>query len=134
MHPRMIIVSTKESPVQRVARQLRLLMERHDATPQEVMKRTNVSDVTVRRILKAEAKTEPEPQTLRKIAVAFGESYEEMFPESEAEIIEVDGRKIALKSLDGRPLPKDFLDRIKHLSVDHAVDVHTAKQSLKKKR
>lgn len=129
----MVLVSAKEPPVQRVARQLKALMERHGASNQEVQKRTGISDVTVRRILKAEAKSEPEPATLRKIAVAFGETFEEAFPESESEVIEVDGRKIAFKAIDGRPLTAAMLEKIRHLTVSAAEDIHEAKKNLRKK-
>lgn len=62
-------------------------MDRHTLTPAEIEKRTTigerppVSAVTVRRILKCEARTEPEPGTLRRIAECVGESYTATFAE-----------------------------------------------------
>src|SRR3954467_11903323 len=73
-----------------VADQLKSLMERHNLTPAEIEKRTEVdgrppvSAVTVRRILKAEARTEPEPTTLRRIAEAVGERFTIAFAETES--------------------------------------------------
>jgi transcriptional regulator with XRE-family HTH domain len=67
---------------------LRALLERHHLTPAEIERRTAVGErppvsaVTVRRILKAEARTEPEPATLRRIAEAVGESYTATFAET----------------------------------------------------
>src|SRR3954467_14610472 len=74
-----------------VADQLKSLMERHNLTPAEIEKkteidgRTPVSAVTVRRILKAEARTEPEPTTLRRIAEAVGERFTMAFAEAEGD-------------------------------------------------
>src|SRR5947209_4976376 len=76
---------------QQVAVQLKALMERHHLTPADIEKRTEidgrppVSAVTVRRILKSEARTEPEPTTLRRIAEAVGERYTVAFAETEGE-------------------------------------------------
>ena len=73
---------------EQVAEQLRALMERHNLTPAEIEKRTTigerppVSAVTVRRILKCEARTEPEPGTLRRISDCVGESFTASFAES----------------------------------------------------
>ena len=72
-----------------VAEQLRMLLDRHNLAPADVERltdrdgKTPVSAVTVRRILKAEARTEPEPTTLRRIAEAVGERYTEAFPEQD---------------------------------------------------
>src|SRR3954470_14917448 len=74
---------------QQVASQLKSLMERHHLTPADIEKKTEVdgrppvSAVTVRRILKAEAGTEPEPTTLRRIAEAVGERFTIAFAETE---------------------------------------------------
>src|SRR5256885_7721314 len=76
---------------QQVAQQLKALMERHHLTPADIEKKTEidgrppVSAVTVRRILKAEARTEPEPTTLRRIAESVGERYTLAFAETEGE-------------------------------------------------
>ena len=73
-----------------VAAQLRALMDRHNLTPADIERLTGtdgrppVSAVTVRRILKAEARTEPEPTTLRRIADCAGERYTISFAEEEA--------------------------------------------------
>src|SRR4051794_23705282 len=81
---------------EQVAEQLRALMERHNLTPAEIEKRTTigerppVSAVTVRRILKCEARTEPEPGTLRRIAECVGESFTATFAES-ADAVTADG-------------------------------------------
>jgi hypothetical protein len=74
---------------EQVAEQLRALLQRHNLMPVDIEKKTEtdgktpVSAVTVRRILKAEARTEPEPGTLRRIAEAVGESYTTAFPEAD---------------------------------------------------
>jgi hypothetical protein len=74
---------------EQVAEQLRSLLARHNLMPADIEKRTEgegrppVSAVTVRRILKAEARTEPEPGTLRRIAEAVGEGYTTAFAENE---------------------------------------------------
>lgn len=136
MHSRIVPMSPKETPAQRVARQVRALLDRHEATPQEVQKRTGISYVTVNRWLNAEARTQPYPHTLRKVATAFGEDYENAFPESEGEEVTVGGRRLALKvtPLDGKPLTrKELEDMIKRLTIDHAEDVHEEKKKLKKK-
>lgn len=70
-----------------MAEQLRALMQRHALTPADIERLTDgggrppISHVTVRRILKHEARTEPAPATLRRIAEAAGESYTVAFPE-----------------------------------------------------
>lgn len=70
-----------------MAEQLRALMQRHALTPADIERLTDgggrppISHVTVRRILKREARTEPAPATLRRIAEAAGESYTVAFPE-----------------------------------------------------
>lgn len=64
-------------------------MERNHLTPADIERitavgeRPPVSAVTVRRILKAEARTEPEPGTLRRIAEAVNERYTVAFAENE---------------------------------------------------
>jgi transcriptional regulator with XRE-family HTH domain len=132
MHCMIVRMATKEPPSQRVARQLRVLLDRHDSSSQDVQKRTGISYVTINRMLNAEAKTEPQPRKLRQIAAAFGESFEEVFPEGEQEIVEIGGRRVAFKALDGKPLPRDILDKIKHLTIDAAEDIHEAKRKLRK--
>lgn len=73
-----------------VAAQLRALMDRHKISPADIERMTAVGErppvsaVTVRRILKAEARTEPEPGTLRRIADAVNERYTVVFTETEA--------------------------------------------------
>jgi transcriptional regulator with XRE-family HTH domain len=136
MHSRIGPMATKETPAQRVARQVKALLDRHEATPQEVQKRTGIAYTTVNRWLNAEARTQPYPHTLRKVAVAFGEEYEVAFPESDAEEITVGGRRLAFKvtPLDGKPLTrKELEDMLKRLTVEQAEDVHEEKKKLKKK-
>src|SRR5262245_9008416 len=97
---------------EQVAEQLRALMERHNLTPAEIEKRTTVGErppvsaVTVRRILKCEARTEPEPGTLRRIAECVGESYTAAFAES-PESINTDGAvrsgRFYLRFIGGSP-------------------------------
>lgn len=86
MHGRvatMVVQRTKQ-----IAEQLRALMERHKLTPQDIERittkpsRPGISSVTVRRLLAAEARTEPRTDTLRRIAEAIGETYQSAFPES----------------------------------------------------
>lgn len=136
MHVRIAVMSPKETPAQRVARQVRALLDRHSATPQEVQKRTGISYVTVNRWLNAEARTQPYPHTLRKVATAFGEDYEVAFPETEGEEVTIGGRRLALKvtPLDGKPVTRAELEEmLRRLTVEKAEDVHEAKAKLKKK-
>src|SRR5438034_9773127 len=97
---------------QQVAAQLKALMERHHLTPADIEKKTEVdgrppvSAVTVRRILKAEARTEPEPTTLRRIAEAVGERYTLAFAEVEGDTqVDVSQKtgKFHLRFLGGSP-------------------------------
>jgi transcriptional regulator with XRE-family HTH domain len=73
---------------EQVALQLRALLERHGLSPSDIEKRstaegrTPVAAITVRRILKGQPRTEPEPLTLRRIAEAAGESYFAAFAET----------------------------------------------------
>ena len=72
---------------QQVAEQLQALMVRHGLTPSDLEHLTGsdgkapISAVTIRRILKAEARTEPEPATLRRLAEMAGENYLTAFAE-----------------------------------------------------
>src|ERR1700693_5218000 len=70
-----------------VAEQLKSLMERHNLAPADLERltgghgKTAISGVTIRHILKAQLRTEPEPATLRRIAEAAGENYLVAFAE-----------------------------------------------------
>ena len=73
---------------QYIANRLRAFMERAKMTAADIERITAtdggpapVSAVTVRRILKATARTEPERQTMERIAAAIGVSYFEAFPD-----------------------------------------------------
>jgi hypothetical protein len=74
---------------EQVAQQLRMLLDRHNLAPADIERLSEkngaapISAVTVRRILKGEARTEPEPTTLRRIAEAAGERYTTAFPETD---------------------------------------------------
>lgn len=66
-----------------------------------------VSYVTINRILNAEARTRPNPDTLQRVAELLGETLAQAFPEPDDErapVVVVNGRRIALKALDGPPL------------------------------
>jgi len=70
-----------------IAEQLRRLLDRHSLLPAALERMTRSKDrtiyaVTIRRLLNAEAKTEPSPATLRRIAETVGESYQQAFPET----------------------------------------------------
>ena len=101
---------------EQVAEQLKALMERHHLAPADIERltdkdgKTPISAVTVRRILKREARTEPEPGTLRRIAEAVGEKYTVSFAENEDEgAMTVDvssrGSRFFLRFLGGTPPP-----------------------------
>lgn len=67
--------------------QLESLMRRHNLTPVEIERRTAadghggaISQVTVRRMLKGETRTEPEPVTLKRIAKCVDEPFALAFP------------------------------------------------------
>ena len=87
---------------EQVAEQLRMLLDRHGLQPADIEKLTEkggkipVSAVTVRRILKSEARTEPEPSTLRRIAESVGERYTDSFPENDVSV-QVDVSHLANK-------------------------------------
>lgn len=76
---------------EQVAEQLKALMERHNLAPADIERltdrdgKTPISAVTVRRILKMEARTEPEPGTLRRICEAVGEKFTTSFAENDSE-------------------------------------------------
>lgn len=134
MHPRIEGMPPAETVGQRFARQMADFLTRHETTPQEIEKRTGIAYTTINRWLNASAKTRPYQHKLEAVAAAYHEDVDLAFPGPNQELIELNGRRIALKSLDGKPLPADFLDQVKHLSVDRAADIHAAKQGLKKKR
>ena len=122
-------MAQRESRKDQVARQLQALMTRHGVTAQELDRRTGVSYVTINRILRSNAKTEPEPATLIKLAKAVGEMLEQAFPlpgDEAALTVEVDGRKLAFKSLDGGPVDLELMRR--------AVELHSSERSLTKPR
>ena len=97
-----------------MAEQLKALMARHNLAPADVERltgqdgRTAVSAVTVRRIIKIEARTEPEPGTLRRIAEAVGEKFTVAFAENDAEgTVTIDvsqrGGRFFVRFLGGTP-------------------------------
>jgi hypothetical protein len=148
MHDNFSSMPTGETPSQRAARQLDALMRRHhirNAAEFEKMMADRhyeplISQVTIRRILAATARTSPEQMTLRRLAEFVGEAYAQAFPEPEDEgavVIEVDGRKIAFKATDGGPISPSQAARIRQavesLSVGRARDIHEAKKKLRKK-
>lgn len=129
-------MAMKETPAQRVARQIEAFLERHSTTPKEIHKRTGISYVTINRWRNAEAQTQPYPHKLRKVAEAFGEAYEQAFPETEGEEVQIGERRFAFKltPLDGRPVLRSEVEEMLHrLTVERAEDVHEAKAKLKKK-
>lgn len=76
----------------RIARQLRALMDRHgckNARAVEKLMRVHADNppsyTTIHRILNAEAKTQPNPETLRLIAYSLGETMSRAFPEDDDE-------------------------------------------------
>lgn len=103
-----------ESPAQRIARQMRELMDRHHVhnAPQLERMFTDrgeepISYVTINRILKGEARTRPNPNTLHRVAKILGETLAQAFPEPDEErapVVMVNGRRVAIKALDGPPL------------------------------
>jgi hypothetical protein len=127
-----------ESRKDQVAQQLQALLRRHHLAVNDLKrlgqaKKIKINDVTVRRILKAEAETEPDISTLRRIAAVVGEDYEEAFPEKPQLIVEIEGRRFAMKSLDGKPLPPAIEERLRQLSTERARDIHETKRALKKR-
>jgi hypothetical protein len=127
-----------ESRKHQLANQLQALLDRHDLSVNDLKrlghsKGIKINDVTVRRILKAIAETEPDISTLRRIATVVGEDYEEAFPEKPQLIVEIAGRKFAMKSLDGKPMPPEIEERLRSLSTERAHKIHEKKKGLKKK-
>ncbi len=127
-----------EARKHQLARQLQALLDRHGLKVNDLkrlgrQKGIKINDVTVRRILKAEAETEPDISTLRRIATAAGEDYEMAFPEGPQIIVEFEGRRFAMKSLDGKPPPPDLQERLSKLSTEHAHEIHETKKALRRK-
>jgi len=127
-----------EARKNQLAKQLQALLDRHNLRVNDLKrlgrsKGIKINDVTVRRILKAEAEAEPDITTLRRIATAAGEDYEEAFPEGPQVIVEFEGRRFAMTSLDGRPLPPEIEQKLRQLSTEHAHELHATKKALKKK-
>lgn len=80
-----------------------------------------ISQVTIRRILKAEAATEPEKQTLRRLAEFLHETYESAFPEpgrEQAPSIMVNGQRLIISSPDNSPVAPSVVDTIKRALAD----------------
>lgn len=136
MHLMMRCMSQNETASQRVARQMRALLDRYKATPQDVQKRTGISYVTINRMMKAEAKTQPRPDKLRRIAEAYGETYESAFPspaDEQAITVEIGGQRFALKTQDGKPVNRAKLaEAIRKNPIELAEQIHALKQSRKK--
>ena len=143
-----VVMALKETPAQRVSRQLRSLMMRHSilnsAELQRGMEKSGVADapnqVTIRRILKMEIKTEPDRPTLRKIAEHLGETLEQAFPDPSDEAaltIEVEGRRYAFKSIDGKPVTPEHAERIRKAMAENTIEraerIHALKKTTRKK-
>lgn len=122
-----------------VAQQLRALMERHglkrspDLVNLAQKAGIALDRVTVNRLLTGVAKTEPRPSTLRLIAQAVGESVDYAFPDKPQLIIEVAGRRFALKAMDGAPMTPAVLQRLAEMGVAEALAIHDMKKSIRKK-
>lgn len=135
-------MKSAETFTERVARQLDALMKRHNVDPPELARRTEqqgsrVDPVTIRRILKAEARTEPKVHTLRKLAEALRETYSQAFPEPEERdvVVEVGGTKYALKRLDGNPISDEEAAALRdQVTVERAQQVHKAKPKARRPR
>jgi transcriptional regulator with XRE-family HTH domain len=141
----LLMATTKETPSQRASRQLQALMKRHhigNASEFEKMMAEKgveplISQVTIRRILKAEARTEPERATLRRLAEFLGETYSTAFPEDDQERsyeASFGETKIAFSS-KGPPLSPSAVELIRRAieeqGVEHAEKVHAAKSKRK---
>jgi len=134
----MLSFMSKSPRTLKVAAQLRELMDRHEFQNAPQLMRAmqkkgfTLSYVTINRILKAEAATEPDTNSLRKIAKTVGEEYEDAFPEQPQLVVEANGHRVALKSLDGKPLSAETLAELGVLlSSKRAEDVHSAKKRLR---
>lgn len=90
-----------------------------------------VNEVTIRRLMKAEALTDAKPETMAAVAAGLGMAVEELFPDSATAVVEIGGRRYALKALDGEPVSERDLDRVRGLSVEGAQSVHDAKARLR---
>lgn len=114
---------------ERVAWQLRELLRRHLMSPEDVEAVTGktgpaVSAVTVRRILAASAKTEPQPRTLRRICDATGEKYTDAFSEDGSTVLtraRVKGATITV-TVDGDP-PAEVVDGLRDLFQQHRAPI-----------
>lgn len=132
-----MIVASKSARTLKVAGQLRELMDRHRLKDAPALSRLcdkigkPVDYVTINRILNAQAKTEPKVATLRKLAEAVSETYEDAFPEQPQVAINVGERRLALKSLDGKPIPAAVLAKLAELGVEVAETVSEAKKKLR---
>ncbi len=123
-----------------VADQLRALMERHGFAKAPELSRHALKAgialdyVTINRLLGGQAKTEPRAETLRQIAKAVGEDYDEAFPDKPQVIVEIAGRRMALKALDSAPFTPAVLRKLAELGVTQAEEIHEIKKTLKKGR
>ncbi len=115
---------------ERIAKQLRDLMQRHDVSNAAQFARlvgqkkdsATVDQVTIRRILKGEVKTEPDPETLRRLCEALGEDYDVVFSDRHQVVVSIAQRQIGIKALDGRPLDDRLLSQLGSLMMPAAHD------------
>jgi transcriptional regulator with XRE-family HTH domain len=137
-----------ESPAQRIARQITALLARRRVKNPEELIRMMVdagiedppSNITIRRWINAEAKTQPRPDKLRQIAEFLGETLSEAFPERDEEqapTVVLGGKRIALKSKDG-PISPSEVERLQRvidrLDVDEAHETHRQKTEARERR
>lgn len=133
MPSKLLFMPPNETAGQRVKRQMEAFLERHKTDSRAIEKRTGIAYTTIDRWLRVDAKTQPQLHKLEAVARAYGETLQEAFPLGENEEVEIDGRRYALSSLDGRPVDREHLKWMKHLTVEKADEIHKAKNKLKKK-
>lgn len=97
--------------------------------------------VQIDRILKGAMQTEPELDSLRRMAEFLGESLSRAFPEPEDEdalVVEVAGRKFRLRAEDDLPvsptLEAEVQKALAKVDVAGAHEVHKAKQEHRRKK
>lgn len=138
MHASVVVMHKSPRSVL-VAEQLRALMDRHgfarapDLTRHAAKAGIVLDYVTLNRLLSGQAKTEPKPETLRRIAKAVGEDYDMAFPDKPQKIIEIAGQRFALKAMDAASFTPAVLKRLAEMGVGEAEEIHEIKKAIRKK-
>ena len=153
-HVSKAVMPPSETFAERVARQLRALMERHKIDNSAMFMRRQIragieppiNELTIRRYLEKQTK-EPTRASLATLARSVGETLEQAFPTEAEEIaqkeaeknketaqVEIDGRRIGFKG-EWRPEEVALIEAYaRSLRVEDAEDAAKAKREHREKR